>query len=54
MEVVLADSVDLTEKEIAAGLFWELNFYTDIGFMIYLDKHPEILEFVINNQNEKI
>ncbi len=54
MEVVVADDVELTEKEVAAGLFWELNFYTDIEFVIYLDKHPEFLEFIINNQNEKI
>ena len=54
MEVVVDDDVELTEKEVAAGLFWELNFYTDIEFVMYMDKHPEFLEFIINNQNEKI
>lgn len=54
MEVFVADGVELTEKEIAAGLFWELNFYTDIEFVMYLDKHPEILEFIINNQIDRI
>ena len=54
MEVIVAGDVELMEKEIAAGLFWELNFYTDIEVVMYLDKHPEFLEFIKNNQNEKI